>query len=62
MRIFLYYFKRSTSIAIDDLMKKFGLFQYKDVLACHLSGGNKRKLVFAISLSLGIFNHTPKLI
>ena len=47
---FLYYFKRSTSIAIDDLMKKFGLFQYKDVLACHLSGGNKRKLVFAISL------------
>ena len=47
---FKYYFKRSSSISLDDLMKKFGLFQYKDVLSCHLSGGNKRKLVFAISL------------
>ena len=34
----------------DDLLRDFGLLQYKNTLSKNLSGGNQRKLNFAIAL------------
>ena len=35
---------------VDDLLKKVGLYESKNILAKELSGGQKRKLCVAIAL------------
>jgi len=35
---------------MDDLLKLYGLSHYKNTLTKNLSGGNKRKLNFAVGL------------
>ena len=47
----LYFQKlRNVHMSIDDILKTYDLIKYRNTLTTHLSGGNKRKLLFAIAL------------
>jgi len=40
----------NSKLTTEELMEKFGMIKFRKTLSVHLSGGNKRKLNFAIAL------------
>lgn len=47
---FEHYFKKHKKEFISELLKRYGLYTYKNTYTINLSSGNKRKLIFAIAL------------
>ena len=48
---------RGVNVSLDSILKQYDLKQYKHTVTTNLSGGNKRKLIFAIALM-----NNPKLV
>ena len=47
---FEHYFKKHKQEFITELLKRYGLYAYRNTYTINLSSGNKRKLIFAIAL------------
>jgi len=50
IRFYMKLKKVTDSISVDFFLSKFGLYKFKNTICNNLSGGNKRKLNFAIAL------------